>query len=327
MSFSYDVKEELSRQPSESCCQKAELAALVQMAGTIRIVGGEKKVLLQVQTVHPPTARRVYRLFRKNFPSPIQIAVKRNSFLKDKRLYIITIDTKYCKSLLEELGIIPQKESIELNKAIMNQNLIKKDCCKRSFLRGAFLGGGSISNPKGPYHMEFVTQDEDMAKTLIKIIDYFGLKSNVVERKTSYMIYLKDGDHISDILGLMGAHNSLLKYEDVRVLKDMRNSVNRIVNCETANLNKTIDASVRQIASINYFKENNLFDKLPEKLRQIAELRLEYPDLSLKELGQMMDPVLGKSGVSYRLKKIEDLASKLQSTKGELSNVSTKRNR
>ena len=118
------------------------------------------------------------------------------------------------------------------------------------------MGGGSVSNPKGPYHMEFVTQDDDMAQTLIKIIDYFGLKSNIAERKTNYMIYLKDGDHISDILGLMGAHNNLLKYEDVRVLKDMRNSVNRIVNCETANLNKIIDASVRQIASINYFKEN-----------------------------------------------------------------------
>ena len=325
MSFSYDVKEELSRQPSKSCCQKAELAALVKMAGTIRIVGGEKKVLLQVQTVHPPTARRVYKLLRKAFQSPVQIAVKRNNFLKDKRLYIISIDAQYCRSLLEELGILPQKENTGLQKAGMNPNLIKKKCCKRAFLRGAFLGCGSISNPKGPYHMEFVTQDKDMAQTLIKIIDYFGLKSNISERKNNYMIYFKDGDNISDILGLMGAHNNLLKFEDVRVLKDMRNSVNRIVNCETANLKKTVDASVRQIASINYFKENKIFDKLPEKLQQIAELRLKYPDLSLKELGQMMDPVLGKSGVSYRLKKIEDMAKKYQTMKGELSDVSTKR--
>jgi len=317
LSFSYDVKEELSRQPSNNCCQKSELAALVKMAGTIKIIGGQKKVLLQVQTVHPPTARRVFKLLRKTFLSPIQVAVKRNNFLKDKSLYIISIDTIYCRKLLEELGIIPDKESAEHKRSVMNSKLIAKKCCKRAFLRGAFLGGGSISNPKGPYHMEFVTQDEDMAKTLIKIINYFGLKSNVVERKTNYMIYLKDGDHISDILGLMGAHNNLLKYEDVRVLKDMRNSVNRIVNCETANLNKTIDASVRQIASINYFKENKIFDKLPKKLKQVAELRLQYPDLSLKELGQMMDPVLGKSGVSYRLKKIEELAYKLQSMKGE----------
>lgn len=315
MSFSYDVKEELARQPSNNCCQKAELAALIRMAGTIKIIGGQKKVLLQVQTVHPPTARRIYKLLRKTFLSPIQIAVKRNNFLKDKCLYIISIDMIHCRGLLKELGIIPRKEGIE--KAVMNLKLIKNKCCKRAFLRGAFLGGGSVSNPRGPYHMEFVTQDGDMAQTLINIIDHFGLKSNVAERKSNYMIYLKDGDHISDILGLMGAHYNLLKYEDVRVLKNMRNSVNRIVNCETANLNKTIDASVRQISSINYFKENNIFDKLPDKLKQIAELRLQYPDLSLKELGQMMDPVLGKSGVSYRLKKIEDLAYKLQSMKGE----------
>ncbi|HHY71559.1 MAG TPA: DNA-binding protein WhiA, partial [Thermoanaerobacterales bacterium] len=123
---------------------------------------------------------------------------------------------------------------------------------------------------------------------------------------------------------IIGAHNNLLKYEDVRVLKDMRNSVNRMVNCETANLNKTIDASVRQIESINYFKENNIFDDLPDNLKQTAELRLQYPDLSLKELGQLLDPVLGKSGVNYRLKKIEEMAQKLQSRKGENSYVSTK---
>jgi len=317
VSFSYGVKEELSRQPSKNCCQKAELAALVRMAGTIRIVGGEKKVLLQVQTVHAPTARRVYKLMRKTFQSPVQVAVKRNNFLKDKRLYIISIDMNCCKNFMEEFGIIPQNEAGELKRAVINSDLVKKNCCKRAFLRGAFLGGGSVSDPKGPYHMEFVTQYEDMVNILTGIINYFGLKSNVVERKNNYVIYLKDGDHISDLLGLMGAHNNLLKYENVRVFKNMRNSVNRIVNCETANLNKTIDASVRQIASINYFKENNLFDRLPDKLKQVAELRLQYPDLSLKELGQMMDPVLGKSGVSYRLKKIEELASKFQTMKGE----------
>ena len=318
MSFSYEVKEELSSQPSESCCQNAELAALIRMAGTIKIVGGEKKVLVQVQTVHAPTARRVYKLMRKNFQTPVQVAIKRNNFLRDKRLYIISIDMKCCRRFLEEYGIIPEKEHAKLKRAVMNPDSIKNDCCKRAFLRGAFLGGGSVSNPKGPYHMEFVTQDEDMVKILTETINHFGLKSNVVERKNNYMIYLKDGDHISDLLGLMGAHNNLLKYEDVRVLKDMRNSVNRIVNCETANLNKTIDASLRQIESIKYFKENNIFDRLPDKLRQIAELRLQYPDLSLKELGQMMDPVLGKSGVSYRLKKIEEMANKLQSMKGDL---------
>ncbi|HQE13132.1 MAG TPA: DNA-binding protein WhiA [Flavipsychrobacter sp.] len=317
VSFSYNVKEELSRLSSSTCCQRAELASLMQMAGTIQIIGGQKKILLRIQTVHAPTARRIYKLLKKNSISPEGIAVKRNSFLKDRSLYIISVDVKQCKTLLEELGILPIGNGSEHQSTGINPDLIKNKCCKKAFLRGAFLGGGSISNPKGSYHMEFVTQDKDMAQTLLKLIGDFGLKSKVVERKNNYLIYLKNGDHIADMLGIIGAHSSLLKYEDIRVLKEMRNSVNRMVNCETANLNKTIDASVRQTASINYLKESGKFDDLPENLKQVAELRLKHPDLSLKELGQMMDPILGKSGVSYRLKKIEEIAKKLQSTKGE----------
>ncbi len=317
VSFSSNVKEELSRLSSSACCQRAELASLMQMAGTIQIIGGQKKILLRIQTVHAPTARRIYKLLKKNSISPEGIAVKRNSFLKDRSLYIISIDVKQCKTLLEELGILPIGSGFEHQRTGINPNLIKNKCCKKAFLRGAFLGGGSISNPKGSYHMEFVTQDKDMAQTLLKLIGDFGLKSKVVERKNNYLIYLKNGDHIADMLGIIGAHSSLLKYENIRVLKEMRNSVNRMVNCETANLNKTIDASVRQTASINYLKESGKFDDLPENLKQIAELRLKHPDLSLKELGQMMDPILGKSGVSYRLKKIEEIAKKLQSAKGE----------
>jgi DNA-binding protein WhiA len=316
-SFSCNVKEELSRISSSACCQRAELASLVRMAGTIKIIGGQKKIFLQIQTVHAPTARRIYKLLKKNFKSPVQIAIKRNSFLKDRSLYIIALDINDCKTLLEELGVLPTS-TFKLQEAVINSELIKKRCCKRAFLRGAFLGSGSISDPKGPYHMEFVTPDKNMAETLILLIKDFGLKSKVVERKNNYMIYLKDGDNIADILGIIGAHNSLLKYEDIRVLKNMRNSVNRMVNCETANLNKTIDASIRQINSINILKKSTLYDDLPDNLKQIAELRLEYPDLSLKELGQMLDPVLGKSGVSYRLKKIENIAQKLQAKKGDM---------
>ena len=313
MSFSYNVKEELSRLSSNTCCQRAELASLVRMAGSIKIIGGQRKIFLQIQTVHAPTARRIYKLLRKNSISPVQIAVKKNNFLKKRSLYIISNNINHCRTLLEEIGVLPVGESFQLKKTVINPELIKKRCCKRAFLRGAFLGGGSISNPKGPYHMEFVTKDRDMVDILTKLINYFGLKAKAVERKSNYMVYLKGGDHIADMLGIIGAHNNLLKYEDVRVLKDMRNSVNRMVNCETANLNKTIDASVRQIESINYFKENNIFDDLPDNLKQTAELRLKYPDLSLKELGHLLYPVLGKSGVNYSLKKIEEMAQKLQS--------------
>lgn len=317
MSFSYEVKEELSRISSESCCQKAELSALIRMAGTIRIIGGQSGVFLQIQTVHAPTARKIFKLLKKHFHSPTQIAVKRNNFLRDRSMYMILLNLREAQALLAELGILAKGEgNITLQKGI-NSKLLKSPCCKKAYLRGAFLGGGSISNPKGPYHMEFVTSDKILAQDLMNLINSLGLNAKVVERKNNYIAYLKDGDHIADMLGILGAHNSLFKFEDIRVLKDMRNSVNRLVNCETANINKTVDTSLRQIEAINYLIENNRFDNLPKNLKQIAEHRLEYPDLCLKDLGQMLIPPLGKSGVSYRLKKIEQIAKKMQSLRGE----------
>lgn len=317
MSFSSEVKEELSRLSSNTCCQKAELSSLIRMAGAIRIIGGQSGAFLQIQTVHAPTARRIFKLLKKHFHSPAEIAVKRNNFLKDRSMYIILLNLKEAEPLLAELGIIAaDKGSLTLQKGI-DLKLLKNSCCKKAYLRGAFLGSGSISDPKGPYHLEFVTSDRVLADAIMNLINSLGLNSKVAERKNNYMVYLKDGDQIADMLGIMGAHNGLLHFEDIRVLKGMRNSVNRIVNCETANINKTIDTSVRQIEAINYIIDHNKFDELPKNLKEIAEYRLEYPDFSLKELGQMLNPVLTKSGVSYRLKKIEKIAKKLQSKKGE----------
>lgn len=317
LSFSYNVKQELSRISSNACCQKAEMASLMRMAGTIKIIGGQNKRLLQIQTVHAPTARRIFKLLRKHFDFQAEIAVKRNSFLKNRSLYIIALNLNECLEMLKETGILGKTEGDFVQRNSFNPKIIKKRCCKGAFLRGAFLGSGSISNPKGSYHMEFVTADKDMSNALNEVINSFGINSRIVERKSNYMIYLKDGNQIADMLGIIGAHNSLLKFEDIRVLKNMRNSVNRMVNCETANLNKTIDASVRQIECINYLREHKLFDELPKNLKQVAELRLEYPDLSLKELGQMLDPTLSKSGVNYRLNKIEKTVENLQLKKGE----------
>ena len=310
MSFSSEVKEELSRINANSCCQRAELSALIRMAGTIRIIGGQSGVFLQIQTVHAPTARRIFKLLKIHFHKPTEIAIKRNNFLKDRSMYIILLNLEDAKDLLTELGILDKdKEKITLQKGI-DHSILKKDCCKKAYLRGAFLGGGSISNPKGPYHMEYVTPDKILAYDLKNLINELGLNAKVVVRKNNYMVYLKEGNNISDMLGNLGAHNSLFKFEDIRVLKGMRNSVNRLVNCETANINKTIGTSFRQIKAIKFLIDNNLFNNLPMNLKQIAEIRLDYPDLSLKELGQMLIPPLSKSGVSYRLKKIEQIAER-----------------
>jgi hypothetical protein len=315
------VKEELARVVSDTCCQKAELASLIRMAGSIKITGGLGKAVLQIQTEHASTARKAFKLLKKHVKSPIEIVIRKNNFLKNHSMYIISVNLQEARALLKELGILSNNEKRIGFRDSINPSIVKKRCCRRAYLRGAFLGSGSISDPKGPYHMEYVTTGKRQANTLSRLINSFGLNSRVMERKSSHMVYLKDGNNIADLLGIMGAHNSLLKFEEIRVIKEMRNSVNRMVNCETANLNKIIDAAVRQIECINYLKQHNLFDDLPSNLKQVAELRLEYPDLSLKELGQMMNPVLGKSGISYRLKKIENIVENLQLMKGEKNHV------
>lgn len=316
MSFSYEVKEELARIMPRTCCQKAELLSFIRMAGSIRISGGRGGMILQIQTEHAATAKKIFKLLKKMTGSQIEVSIKENSFLKENRLYIISSKLEDIKPMLKELGLIsPDEKSINF-RAWGKKSIISKKCCSKAYLRGAFLGSGSISDPKGSYHMEFVTTSKRQAVAISELIKNFGLNCGIMERKNKYMVYLKDGDNIADLLGIMGAHTSLLKYEDIRVVKEMRNSVNRIVNCETANLNKTIDASVRQIESIKLLKQKSVFDKLPENLKQVAELRLEYPDLSLKELGQFLTPPLGKSGVSYRLKKIQQIAEELRESEG-----------
>jgi len=321
MSFSYEVKEELARIVSDTCCQRAELASLIRMAGSIKITGGSGKAVLQIQTEHASTARKAFKLLKKHVKSSVEVVIRKNNFLKNHSMYIISVNLQEASDLLRELGILSENEKSIGFKGSINPLLVRKRCCRRAYLRGAFLGSGSISDPKGPYHMEYVTIGKRQASALSRLISSFGLNSRVMERKGSHMVYLKDGNNIADLLGIMGAHNSLLKFEEIRVIKEMRNSVNRMVNCETANLNKTVDAAVRQIECIKFLKQHNLFEELPLNLKHIAELRLKFPDLSLKELGQMMSPVLGKSGVSYRLKKIESIVENLQSMKGEKNHV------
>ena len=176
-------------------------------------------------------------------------------------------------------------------------------------IRGAYLGGGSINNPENKYHLELsITKKED-AEDIITMLKYFDIKSNIIKKKKEYSIYLKDGEEISKFLALLGAHKSVIKFEEIRVQREMNNKINRIVNCETANLNKTINASIEQIEAIRKLKKTKEFDKLEETLKEIANLRLENPNLSLIELGKMLKSPIGKSGVNYRLKKIMEIAN------------------
>lgn len=314
MSFSSKTKNELSRIPTkDECCLIAELAALVRMSGTIQILN-ENRINLKFTTENAAIARRIFSLLKQIYNTNVEVMVRRNRQLKKNNNYLIVVNDKsITKRILIDVGFIDTKgANIFKPKYKVDRKLIKKRCCRRAYIRGSFLGGGSISNPEKTYHLEFVTNDEEHANDLSKIINSFKLSSKIVLRKDYYVIYLKEGSQIVDLLNIIGAYQALLKLEDIRVLKEVRNNINRIVNCETANLGKTINASMRQIQGIKLIKDKIGINKLPNNLRQIAEIRLENPDASLKEIGKMLNPTLGKSGVNHRFRKIEEIAESLK---------------
>lgn len=317
MSFSSTTKNELSRIPlNDDCCALAELAALVRMNGTIQIMG-MKKINLKFATENAAIARRIFSILKTKYNSDVEVMVRRNRQLKKNNNYLIVVNDKnVSKQILEDVGFINEDNSNIFNPEYkLPKNIKAKRCCRRSYIRGAFLGGGSISNPEKTYHLEFVTNEEAHAKDLSKIINSFKLHSKIVLRKEHFVVYIKEGEQIVDLLNIIGAHQALLKLEDIRVLKDVRNNINRLVNCETANLGKTINASVRQIDQIELIKNRMGLDKLSNNLREIAELRLENSDATLTEIGMMLNPPIGKSGVNHRFRKLEEIAEELRGEK------------
>ncbi|MGB9678465.1 MAG: DNA-binding protein WhiA [Thermoanaerobacteraceae bacterium] len=313
MSFSAITKNELARiYPEDEESKIAELSAIIRMIGTVSIYG-KSRMSLSLTTENAPVARLTFKLIKDIFNVSPETMVRRNSHLKKTLSYLIfIIDTNATELILKRIGILKTlKGNLILDYGI-DKKLIANTYSKRSYLRGAFLGGGSLSDPEKSYHLEFVTHNLEHGEDLSKLINSFNLNSKVIARKNNYVVYLKEGEQIVDILNIIGAHNSLLNLENIRVYKEMRNNVNRVVNCETANLTKTINASLRQIDNINFIKDSVGLAYLPPNLREIAELRINYPDLSLKELGQMLVPPVGKSGVNHRLRKIEEITEKLK---------------
>lgn len=317
MTFSQKTKNELSKLPIEDkYCSLAELSALVRMCGTIQISGG-KNINLKFSSENASIARRIFSILKASYDVQVEVMVRRNRQLKKNNNYLIVVnDKEISQKILFDVGFI-EKENINIFNPnyIIDDKIVKSRCCKRAYIRGSFLGGGSISNPEKTYHFEMVTNNKEHAENLSKIVNSFNLNSKIVLRKDNYIVYLKEGEQIVDILNIMGAHQALLKLEDMRVLKDIRNNINRIVNCETANLGKTISASLRQINDINCIKSLMGLEKLPQGLKEIANLRLENPDSSLKELGTMLPSPMGKSGVNHRFRKIGQIADELRGGK------------
>lgn len=311
MSFSTKTKDELARIfPEKRCCQLAELAAIIRMDGTITI-GAQHRIGLHVTTENAAVARKIIRLAKQVFKLEAEIQVQRSLRLKKSNSYLVFFSPHpQIQDILKELGILGEGGSILPR---IKGSLVKKQCCRRSYLRGAFLGGGSVNSPEGNYHLEIITNHLDYAHSLAQLMNKFsGIQAKVSSRKSWHVVYIKESEQIVNLLNVIGAHQALLSFENTRIVKGMRNQVNRLVNCETANLNKTVNASLKQVENIRFLDGLIGLDKLPLRLQEIARLRLENPDLCLKELGEMMEPPVGKSGVNHRMRKIEEMAEEYQ---------------
>ena len=314
MSFSNNMKSDLCRITTErSCCRISELGAMIRVNGTsITEKSGEKIFKLTTENVN--VAKRMYSLIRYCFDLQPRIVIRKSKKLKEHNIFLLTIYKSTFKNNVFN-DVINFNSDFKLSN--YNKTLLKTTCCKKAFLRGIFLAVGSITNPNNCYHLELVIKEHNLANYIKEILNKFNLNGKITTRKNNYLIYIKEVDQISIFLNIIGAHKALLDLENIRILKEMRNSVNRIVNCETANLIKIVDASVRHINNIKYLKEINELDKLPRPLYELARLRLEHPDSSLKELGTMLDPPVGKSGVNHRFNKIDEIVDEFHGNREE----------
>ncbi len=313
MSFSSRVKEELSRQLSSARhCQIAEIAAIISLCGKIQI-DEDDRYCIKISTENVAVARKYFTLLKKTFNINTDVVIRRNDYLKRNRTYSVSVtEDEDARKVLLATKLLDDQGEIGENLSVVKNLVIQNPCCRRAFIRGAFLAAGSISDPERFYHFEIACTVEAKAKQLQSIISTFNLDARIVVRKKYFVVYIKEGSQIVDILNVMEAPVALMELENIRILKEMRNSVNRQVNCETANINKTVSAAVKQIEDITYIRDTIGFDSLPENLEEIAKARLERPEATLKELGEALDPPVGKSGVNHRLRKLSTLAEDLR---------------
>ena len=303
MSFSNEVRNELAHIiPSKTCCQRAELAALLALRGEI-IFKEDGTRHLQVEAENAASARKVYRLLKNNCQLQPRVRIVQRKRFKQTRFYLAESHlTDSDVQLMEEMGLVDNEGNIRRE---VDWKMLGKNCCKRAYLRGVFMCKGFINRPEGNYHFEIVLNENSLAHDIKKILAKLKVEARIGERKNNLIVYIKDSEKIVDFLRVVEASKALLNFENVRIIKSMRNQVNRQVNCETANLGKTIDASVRQVELIENLIAKLGINRIPRQFRDLAILRIEHPDSTLKELGLMMTPPLTKSGVAYRMRKME----------------------
>lgn len=317
MSFSSATKQELSRLPlGRPCCQHSELAAFVRMAGTLEI-GAGGALALRMDADSADIARRAFKLLRSCYGVDGEFSIRhRHPPGMHPRYQLRVKDEAAARRILEQAGVLSQGEEGPQLETSIPARLLRRDCCRSAYLRGAFLAAGSMTDPQRGYHLEYVVTDAEVAQRLALLLRAFELNAKTMARKDTHVVYLKESEHIGRLLALIGATSALLELENIRSLRSLRNDVNRAVNCETANLSKTGRAAQRQVEAIRLLEETGEFSRLGEDLRRVAELRVSFPEATLEELAHMI-PGLGRSGVNHRLRKLCELARQAQEQRGE----------
>ncbi len=299
MSFSSEVKQELlAIVPQARHCQIAEIAAFLRFLGTKDPAEEQFEHGLVLKVDSEEAASLLFTLFQRAYNIDMVIRREPKRARSKGESILLSLPSGYGAGAVW--------------KSVSHRSVLQMECCKKAFLRGAFIAAGSVSAPEKSYHLEFVCRREEEAELLLSTMSKLGFGAKAVLRKGDYVVYLKEGDQVTSLLGIMGGSHSFLSIESVRVMKEMRGRVNRRVNCETANLGKTVASAVRQIEDITYLRDHGGFAQLPPALVEMAEARLQYPDASLLELGSCLDPPIGKSGVNHRLRKLSEIAGEMR---------------
>lgn len=329
MSFSGDIKNEIAHQlPDDYHCLLAEIAAMIHYAGTVE--GNAEKGYILLETENVVLAKKYLQLIKKAFDISVDLHIKRLPSGKNNKYRIVlspetegSSGTGDAEPENEETGALSEisvgdkfsrvfLETADWERQGFAECLLEYPCCRRAFIRGAFLTSGSMSNPGKSYHFEIVCRKMQGAEELCRVIGTFGISPKIIQRKNKYIVYLKDSGAIVDILNVMNAPNALMRLENVRIIKDMKNSANRQYNCDSANITRTVRTAARQVEDIRYIEKHLGFSRLTPILREMARVRLEHPEESLQELGTYLDPPVGKSGVNHRLKKLGEIAESLR---------------
>lgn len=303
MSFSGEIKDEIARQmPEQKHCILAEIAAIIQFSGSVCTEPGKEEILVETENVG--LARKYLRLIKQAFQLQTELQIRDMSGGKAHQYSI-------CIGIASDVEQVLQ-ETTESVAASLSDESSTRLCCLRSFLRGAFLAAGSMSNPGKSYHFEIICRTRQTVDMLQRMMERFGIRAKITERKNRQVLYLKDSTGIVDILNVIGAHQSLMELENIRIIKNMRNCANRQYNCDSANINKMVHAATRQLEDIHLIEKYMGFENLSPTLQEMARVRLEHPDVSLQELGTCLDPPVGKSGVNHRLRKLGEIAANLR---------------